>query len=162
MHFILLLTNWLPDNIVFLRLRGFLIRPFLKICGKNFRVGRNVVFYNPSKLSIGKDVYIAFGCWLSSGGGINIEDEVTIGPYCSITSGSHKRVNGSYFNTGSTYDPVIIGKGSWIGSHCVITAGCNLGNGSVLGAGAVCVEDVPDNSLVAGVPARVIKKIDSA
>ncbi|MHA1279554.1 MAG: acyltransferase [Candidatus Helarchaeota archaeon] len=138
------------------------MRPFFKSCGKNFRVGRNVTFYNPSKLIVGNNVYIAFGCWLSSGGGINIEDEVTIGPYCSITSASHKRVNNSYFNTGATYDRVVIGKGSWIGAQCVITSGCTLGTGCVLGAGAVCLDDVPKDSLAAGVPAKVIKQIGQA
>ena len=59
----LLFTNWLPDNVIFINLRGRLARPFFKKCGKNLGIGRNVCFYNPSKMEIGTNVYIAYGCW---------------------------------------------------------------------------------------------------
>jgi len=73
MHFILLLTNWLPDNVIFIRLRGSLARPFFNHCGKRLGIGRNVVFYNPSNISIGNDVYIAYGNWFSSSFGVIID-----------------------------------------------------------------------------------------
>ncbi|MCO5259133.1 MAG: hypothetical protein M9916_03230 [Crocinitomicaceae bacterium] len=44
LHFVLLLTNWLPDNVVFLRLRGYLAHFFFLSCGKNLRLGRNLTF----------------------------------------------------------------------------------------------------------------------
>jgi hypothetical protein len=51
-------TNWLPDNLIFLRLRGKLASPFFKSCGKRIGLGRNLTFYNPSIISIGNDDYI--------------------------------------------------------------------------------------------------------
>jgi hypothetical protein len=59
LHFVLLVTNWLPDNVVFLRFRGFLAGFFLNGSCKNLRLGRNVTFYNPSKIFISDNVYIA-------------------------------------------------------------------------------------------------------
>lgn len=95
-HFFLLLTNWLPDNTVFLRLRGLLISPFLGACGRNLRLGRNVTLYNPSRIYFGNDVYAAFGCWFMAGGNIRVEDEVLLGPYCVIASSTHSRASGSF------------------------------------------------------------------
>jgi len=159
LHFVLLLTNWLPDNVPFLKLRGTLARPFFKQCEKNLRLGRNLVLYNPSSISIGKDVYIAYGTWMSAGVEITIGDEVTIGPYCVITTNDHKRIGETHFGTGVVMAPVVISIGSWLGSHCVVTSGCNIGSGSVLGAGAVCVSDIPTNVLAVGVPAKPIKNL---
>jgi len=161
LHFILLITNWLPDNVPFLRLRGHLARSFLGRCGRNLRIGRNLVFYNPSQIILGDNVYIAYGTWIAAGSEIILEDEVTIGPYCVISSSTHKRDNCSYFNSGFDAAPVKIKKGCWLGSHCVITAGCSIGPGSVLGAGAVCTTDVPENVLAAGVPAIKIKDLSA-
>ncbi len=62
LHFVLRLTNWLPDNVMFIRLRGRLARPFFKSCGTRLGLGRNITFYNPSKIEIGEDVYIGYGC----------------------------------------------------------------------------------------------------
>lgn len=160
LHFVLLFTNWLPDNVVFLRFRGLLTKPFFHSCGKNLRIGRNLVFYNPSKISIGSNVYIAFGCWFSAGADIKIDDEVTIGPYCVIASSNHQRLENTYYSTGSIEEPIHIKKGCWLGAHCVVTAGCVIGEGSVLGAGSICTSNVPPNVMAGGVPAKIIKTLE--
>ena len=89
LHFVLVLTNWLPDNVPFMRFRGWLASFFLAECGKNLTLGRNITLYNPSKIAIGSNVYIAYGCWLSATEKIVIEDEVLFGPYCVLTAGDH-------------------------------------------------------------------------
>lgn len=160
LHFLLLWSNWLPDNVAFLRFRGWLLRPFFASCGSNFRVGRNVLFNNPSNISIGDNVYLAYGCWISGRGEIAFCDNVTVGPYCAVSSSNHQRIEGSYSNEEAIVESIIIGEGCWLGAHCVVTAGCKIGKGSVLGAGAVVVHDIPDNVLAAGVPARTIKKLE--
>jgi len=71
--FVQLLTNWLPDNRLTIGLRGFLIRPFLKSCGKNLQIAKNVTFLNPFGIHFGNDIYIATGCWLDVIGGLTIE-----------------------------------------------------------------------------------------
>lgn len=159
-HFILLLTNWLPDNTLFLRLRGLLIAPFLGSCGRNLRLGRNVTFYNPSRIHLGSDVYIAFGCWFMAGEDIKVEDEVLFGPYCVVVSSSHSRVNGSFRFGPPVQAPVHIGRGSWLGAHVVVVGGAKVGSGTLVGAGAVVTSELQDNVMAAGLPARVIRTFD--
>ena len=55
--------------------------------------------------------------------------------------------------------PVTIGNDVWIGANCTILPGVNIGNNVVIAAGAVVTKDVPDNCVVGGVPAKVIKEI---
>jgi maltose O-acetyltransferase len=57
--------------------------------------------------------------------------------------------------------PVTIGNDVWIGGNCTILPGVTIGNNVVVAAGAVVTKDVPDNCLVAGVPAKVIRKLDN-
>lgn len=161
LHFVLLLTNWLPDNVIFLRLRGSLMSPFIGSCGKNFRAGRNLLLYDPQNIRIGDNVYLAYGVWLSARTLIEIKDDVTIGPYCVLSSSNHARINNTYSNEFAIPEPVVIGKGCWLGAHCVITAGCKVGAGSLLGAGAVVVNNIPSNVMAAGVPAKTVKTYES-
>ena len=155
LHFVLQLTNWLPDNVVFIRLRGRLARPFFKKCGNRLGIGRNVTFYNPSKIEIGSDVYIAYGCWFSSGLGIIIEDEVLFGPYNVIATSNHTRLNGSFRFGKAVGKQIRFKKGSWIGANCTILAGTILGNGSVIAANSLAKGDIPDNCVFAGNPGEV-------
>lgn len=159
MHFILLFTNWLPDNIILMRLRGFLISPFFKKCGKNLRVGRGCVFYKSYSIEIGSNVYIAYGNWMSGSTTITIEDEVMFGPKSVVISGNHTRKNGSFRYGGNSYAPIRIGYGSWIGSNCAVLAGATIGKGCLLAANSVINKEAPDNSLFAGNPAKFIKEI---
>lgn len=156
-HLILLLTNWLPDSVLFLRLRGALLTPFLGSCGRNLRLGRNITFYNPSQIYIGNDVYIAYGCWFMAGAAITIDDEVMFGPYCVIVSSNHSRLNGSFRFGPPIQEPIYIGKGAWIASHVTVTAGTSIGNGCIVAANSVVTHSIPDNVLAAGQPARVLR-----
>jgi len=158
LHFLLLWTNWLPDNVIFLRLRGWLVRHFIGKCGSDLRVGRNVVFYNPSLLTIGNHVYFAYGCSLLANDKINIGDEVLFGPYCVISSGEHTSQDRSYRNGKIKLAPIYIGNGSWIGSHAVITTGCRIGENTLIAAGAVVTRDIPSDVIAGGVPAKIIKQ----
>lgn len=159
LHFVLLFTNWLPDNIVFLRFRGWLARPFFRSCGADLRLGRNVTFYNPSKIDLGKNIYIAYGCWISAGEEICIEDEVVLGPYCVVSSANHSR-QGRSFRYGTPKEETIrIGKGSWIASHAIITAGSEIGPGSLIAAGAVVKGKIAPDTLAGGIPASALKKL---
>lgn len=157
LHFVLVLTNWLPDNVPFLRLRGWLARLFLRECGSGFSIGRNVTLYNPSRIRIGNNVYIAYGCWFMAGETITIEDEVMFGPYCVVVSGEHVRSSGSYRNDFAILEPIHIGKGAWMSSHITITSGAQVGSGVLVAANSVVLGSLPPNVLAAGQPA-VVKK----
>ena len=157
MHFTLFFTNWFPDNVLFLRLRGKLISPFFKKCGKNLRIGRNNVFYDSSSMTLGDNVYIAIGNWFNASGGITIGSEVMFGPKSLVVTSNHTRKNGSFRYGHSEIKPISIGFGSWIGGNCAILAGATVGRGCLVGANSVVIGDIPDNSFCAGNPA-IIKK----
>ena len=160
LHFVLLFTNWLPDNVIFIKFRGLLAKPFFKKCGANLGLGRNVCFYNCSKMEIGSNVYIAYGCWLN--GDICIEDEVMLGPYCVVAPTNHtKTENESYRFGPNTSGTVTIGFGSWLGTKATIAGNVNVGKGSVIAANSVLTKDCGENSLMGGVPAKqIIKNIE--
>ena len=158
LHFSLLITNWLPDNVIFLRFRGWLASCFIGGCGKNLRIGRNTTFYSPHNLFIGDDVYIAYGTWVGASEKIIIEDEVMIGPYCVITASNHSKENGSFrYGKPINVQPIKVGRGSWIGSHCCILSGGSTGSGVLIAANSTLVTNAESNFMYAGSPAKKIK-----
>lgn len=159
LHFVLLFTNWLPNNVIFLRFRSWLVSPFFGKCGKDLRLGRSITFYNPSNIQIGSNVYIAKGCWFSAGFPIQIGDQVLFGPNVMVASSNHSKINGSFRYGKATGDFVIIGKGSWIAANSAITAGTVIGNGTAIGANSVVRGDILPDSLYAGNPAKYIKQV---
>lgn len=160
LHFILLLTNWLPDNVVFLRLRGWLAKPFFGRCGHTLNVGRNVTFHNPSLVHLGNFVHISNGCIIMATDHIWINDEVMFGPYCVLISGNHTRASGSFRFGDPQLIPIEIAKGAWLGAHVTVTAGSQIGEGALVAAGAVVAGKIPDHALAGGVPARAIKDLN--
>lgn len=161
LHLVLLLTNWLPDNVVFLRLRGAVARFFLGACGANLRLGRNVTFYNPSQARLGRDVYIAYGCWIGAVGEVEIGDEVMFGPYVVLSAGNHTRLDGSYRYGAPERLCIAIGKGCWIGAHVTVLGGVTLGSGCIVGSNACVTRGVvPAGCFLAGVPAEIKKELD--
>lgn len=158
LHFLLLFTNWLPDNVFFLRVRGALIRPFFGKCGHDLRIGRNVQFHNPELIKLGDHVYIAYGSSIMAIDSVRIDDEVMVSPYCVIISANHTSVGGSYRYGPAILAPIVIGKGSWISSHVVVTAGCSIGENCLIAANAVVTHDIPANVVVGGIPARIINQ----
>ncbi len=110
-------------------------------------------------ISLGKNVFINHGCSFLDLGGITIEDDVMVGPKVNITSENHPvevRRRKSMVPA-----KVIIRKNAWIGAGATILPGVTVGENSVVAAGALVNKDVPPNSVVAGVPAKVIKQLDS-
>ena len=159
-HFLLLFTNWLPDNVIFLKLRGFLISPFLGSCKGKLQVARNVVFQNPSKIHLGERVNIGYGTCFLATADILIGTHVIIAPYCLIASSDHVRVNGSYQHDVKKAEPVNIMEHTWLGAHVVVTAGSTIPPGSCVAAGAVVCSSFERPALIGGVPAKVIKEFE--
>jgi maltose O-acetyltransferase len=160
LNFIIVLTNWFPDSIIFYRIRGLLARPFFGSCGANFRINRHIEFLNASSIKIGKNVFIAVGCVFLAHGEIYIGDEVMFGPYVVVSAGKHTKENGSFRYGIQERMPITIGSGTWIGAHTTVAGGANVGSGCVIGCNsAVTSGTIPDNAFAAGVPA-VVKRID--
>ena len=155
-HLIMLSTGWWPDLRPVMRIRGFLLRPSFKACGRNFQIARGVTINFSHRLAIGRDVYIASGCWLHARGGMVIEDEVQIGPYAVLVTGDHTRQDGSYRYGRSILAPIYLRHGCWVAAHVTIAKGVTVGCGALLAANSVATRDIPDYAVAGGVPARVI------
>ena len=153
------LYNLLPANKQFIRWRGKLVERVIYSSRGNLKVSSRVNIYNPKNLSVGRNVYIGY-CSYLGGGKIELDDEVLIGPFCSIVAGNHTRENDSYRFGKYDYGQIKIGKGTWLGSHVVVTNNVTIGRGCLIAAGSVVTKDVPDNMMVGGVPAKIIKPIE--
>jgi acetyltransferase-like isoleucine patch superfamily enzyme len=91
-------------------------------------------------------------------GGLDISDDVMIGPNVSIITTGHP-VEPSQRRAATIGKPIVIEKGVWIATGAIIIGGVTIGEHSVVAAGSVVTKDVPANSLVGGNPARVIRSI---
>ena len=121
-----------------------LIPPFYTTGGENICVGRNV--------------FINQNCTMYDLGGIDIADDVMIGPNVSIITSGHP-VAPSQRRSYVIGKPVVIERNVWIAAGATILGGVTVRENSVVGAGAVVTKDVPANTLVGGNPARVIRSI---
>ena len=110
----------------------------------------------PLQMSFGKNVFINHSFTAMSIGGIDIEDNVQIGPNVTIVTDNHD-LNDRYV---LKCKPVRICRNAWIGACVSIMPGVTVGNNAVVAGGAVVVKDVPANSVVGGNPAKVIKYIE--
>ncbi len=106
-------------------------------------------------IQLGKNVFINHDCTFLDLGGIIIEDEVMIAPKVSLITESHPLPPSE--RKALTLGKIHIKKNAWIGASATILPGVTIGENSVVAAGAVVSKDVPDNTVVAGVPAKVVK-----
>ena len=115
------------------------------------------------QIRIGNGVGISNSAVVSANS-ITIEDDVFIGGSCAIydtdfhSSENDQRINQGEKNIKSA--PVIIKKGAFIGSRCIILKGVTVGEEAIIGAGSVVTKDIPDGEIWAGNPAKYIKKVN--
>jgi acetyltransferase-like isoleucine patch superfamily enzyme len=106
---------------------------------------------------IGKNVFINFDCTFLDLGGITIEDKVMLAPKVCLLSEAHP-ISPKDRQT-LTAGRIHIKKNAWIGANATILKGVTIGENSVVAAGSVVSKDVPDNVIVGGTPAKIIKEI---
>ncbi len=124
---------------------GFaLFPPFNSDCGKNIHLGR--------------DVFINAGCKFQDQGGIYIGDRALIGQNVVLATLNHDLDPARRADMHPA--PIRIGADAWIGANATVLPGVTIGEGAVVAAGAVVTRDVSPLTVVGGVPARVIKKIE--
>lgn len=117
--------------------------PFYTDCGKN--------------ITVGKHVFLNMGCKFQDQGGIFIGDETLIGHNVVLATLNHAMEPED--RATMIPAPIHIGMRVWIGSNATVLPGVTIGDGAIVGAGAVVTKDVPGNTVVGGVPARVLRKI---
>lgn len=116
-----------------------------------------------SKIVIGQDSLIGEYTVIRGQGGVTIGERVYTSPFSQIIAVNHvfSDPNRSFTQQGITAEGIIIEDDVWIGSGAIITDGVRVGRGAVVAAGSVVTDDVPPHTVVGGVPARVLKTIDS-
>jgi acetyltransferase-like isoleucine patch superfamily enzyme len=109
-------------------------------------------------ITVGKNVFINADCKFQDQGGIFIGDNVLIGHGVVLATLNHDLDPAKRQQLLPA--PIRIEKGVWIGANATVTQGVTIGENSVVAAGAVVTKDVPPNTIVGGVPAKPIKRID--
>lgn len=137
-----------------------------------FDIGKGTVFWGRltitgsgnlyQRLHIGDSTWVNDGCHLDLEAPIYIGDRVSIGHQVLLMTSTHE-IGKTTRRAGSLIvSPIHIGDGVWLGSRCTILPGINIGAGAVVAAGAVVTKEVLPNTLVAGVPAKLIRYLEPA
>ena len=109
----------------------------------------------PKQMRFGKGVFINHSFTAMSIGGIDIGDNVQIGPHVTIVTDNHDLTRRNVLRCKS----VVIGNGVWIGAEVKIMPGVHVGDNAVLAGGSVVTKDVPAGAIVGGNPAKVIRMV---
>lgn len=177
---ILLITRLIfvdsPADVVFARIRGLLLVPFIKcssipyigtnvyflelltrkyVFGKKVRVLSSCKFHGPVK--VGDNVFFNYNVEVRSH--TIIGNNVSIGPNTLIISDTHELGNGKKRAGKVIFNKIIIEDGCWIGANVTILSGVTVGSGSVIAAGSTVTKNVRPNTLVAGIPAKEIREL---
>lgn len=141
----------------------FTINPIWKIQNDgNLIIMRTTRFYPRKHVKFGKDCFVNHRCFFYLGKGhCIIHDNVFFGMNIVVTCVTHNIGKSSsranYDN--EVYADIEIGNGTWIGANSTILPGVKIGKGCVIAAGSVVNKDIPDNVMVGGVPAKIIKRL---
>jgi acetyltransferase-like isoleucine patch superfamily enzyme len=109
-------------------------------------------------ITIGKNVFINHACSFLDMGGITIEDDVQIGPKVNLITENHP-IN-PLIRKQLDLKSILIKRNVWIGAGATILPGVTVGENSIVAAGALVNRDVPANTIVGGVPAKIIRAIE--
>ena len=128
-------------------------------CGDNVNVKSTFRCDYGMNIHLGNDVFMNVECVICDCAPVRIGDGTLIGPQVGIYAVTHpldaeERAQGREWG-----EAITIGKNCWIGGHATINPGVTLGDNVVVGSGAVVTRSFPDNVLVAGVPARIIREL---
>ncbi len=136
----------------------------------NIQLGQNLLLYRElywetqveGKIIIGDEVVMSRGVHLVAFYHIDIGQGSMIGEYTSIRDANHHFGQGkSVRHSGYSGEPIIIGNNVWIGRGVTILAGVSIGDNAVIGANAVVTKDVPANALAAGIPAGILRTLET-
>lgn len=158
-----IILNMLPIS-SFFKLKCLLFNLSNMKLEKGVCVNGHSWFYGRGEVNVGKNTWIGPRCRFYSDESVTI----TVGKNCDIAPevafvvGSHD-IADEERRAGRGYcESIIVEDGCWIGARVTILGGVTIGKGSVIGAGSLVIKDVPANSVVAGVPAKVIRHLEGA
>jgi len=129
--------------------------------GDNVQVSRFcTIKAGEGNVKLGQEVLVGQFSWLEGWGGLKIGDYTLIGPHVVVLTSCYDFEDTSLpIKTQELrIGKVIIGKDVWLGTHVVVLPGVKIGQGAIIGAGAVVSKDIEENCVAVGVPAKVIRK----
>jgi acetyltransferase-like isoleucine patch superfamily enzyme len=133
--------------------RRILAKKLFLHCGKNFCAEATIRFNFGQLISAGDDVFINAGVFIDAKGGVTIGNAAGIGEFVRIFTHTHSESN----HAERTYAPVVIGDYAKIYTGAMLFPGVTIGEQAIVAGGAVVTKDVPPNTVVAGIPAKIIR-----
>lgn len=139
------------------RIRSAVGKCLFDKCGTNINIEKKANFGTGRHIEIGNNSGIGVNAQIR--GPLKIGNDVMMGPNVVILTNSHKynRIDIPINQQENFVKGVSIGNDVWIGERVIILPGVNIGNGVIIGAGAVVTKDIPDYAIIGGVPAKIIK-----
>jgi acetyltransferase-like isoleucine patch superfamily enzyme len=135
-------------------------RPWQLSTGRRVQIEHGVhikIVADEAHVELGAETFIGFGSELDIALELHIGSHVLIAPGCFVTDHSHRHALGTLIDVqGQVCQSVRIGNDVWLGAHAVVLPGVTIGDGAIVGAGAVVTRDVAARTIVAGVPARPV------
>ncbi len=139
-------------------IRGFFSRLSGKPVDPSFRIFPPFYTDFGKNIHVGKNVFINACCHFQDQGGITLGDDCQIGHNVVFSTLNHFIEPAERVYTHPA--PIVLGKKVWVGSNSTILQGVTIGENSIIAAGAVVTKDVPANTIVGGVPARILRHLD--
>lgn len=148
------------DNYFAMFIRFVCLKNCAKSCGNNVAVFSSVYLHGVHNLEIGDNVSIHPLCYINASGGLKIGSDVSIAHNTTVMSEEHiyTDLDKNIKDQGCEYKETLIENNVWIGAGCRILAGSIIHSGSIVASGAVVKNQVRSNTIVGGVPAKIIKE----
>ncbi|MCF3944086.1 sugar O-acetyltransferase [Oceanobacillus alkalisoli] len=137
-----------------------LLMDLLGSVGENVYMEPNIRFDYGFNTYVGDNFFANFDCTILDVCEVRFGDNCMLGPGVQIYTATHP-LDPTERNSGKEYaKPISIGDNVWVGGNAIINPGVTIGNNVVIASGAIVTKDVPDNLVVGGVPARIIKRVE--
>lgn len=156
-----ILINVLPDDVLSSYMRPYIAKIFRLECGIKTRLRKSCYYGNCSNISLGSQCCVNREVFFDAYDKIIIGSNVGIAFRVVFITSTHASLDKDKRTGDVKGVPITIEDGVWIGAAAVIGPGVTIGCGSIVSAGAVVMRSMPPHSLIAGNPARVIKKLDN-
>lgn len=111
-------------------------------------------------ITLGKNFFANYNCKLMDGGPITFGDGVLIGPDCTFVTAHHPTDPARRKAGCQIFKPITVGSNVWFGAGVTVCPGVSIGDNCTIGAGSVVVKDIPANSVAAGNPCKVVRKLE--
>ncbi|MFD2627649.1 sugar O-acetyltransferase [Oceanobacillus kapialis] len=142
------------------KIRTALLKDLLGSTGETIYMEPTIRFDYGYNTHVGENFYANFDCTILDVCEVRFGDNCMLAPGVQIYTATHP-INPTERNSGKEYaKPITFGDNVWIGGRAIINPGVTVGNNVVIASGAVVTKDIPDNVVVGGNPAKIIKEIE--